>query len=884
MDVFLTIHYDTNWGDKLYVCGNFHTSESEAKIALDYVSLGQWSTQIKATTSNTIKYKYILHTADGVVVAEPRYRIFNPGNLKKISICDQWLSPDTNTNILYRSLFENAIFSRSYNLKHSIDALKNAVNFAINVPRVKKHEKVAVTGSIPQLGNWDIYSPLVLESSTFALWSGGFEQAPINESFEYKYVIYDTKTKQITQWESGENRIASIKKSETHLLGDADFRFQSPWKGAGIAIPVFSIRTNKGLGIGEFSDLKPLGEWVSKLGMNIIQILPINDTISAFDWTDSYPYNAISIYALNPIYINLDELFKHDKNALLLLEKERSKLNALSEIDFEKVLSLKFQYLKKAYDYHKTSLTEDTEFKTFYNKNEFWLKTYSVFCFLRDTYKTTDFSKWDSFSNYEPSLIESFFAPSHSNFNDVLFYAFIQFHLDKQLNAAVTYLHHLGLALKGDIPIGINRQSVDAWDTAQLFNFDQQTGAPPDYFSSFGQNWGFPTYNWKKMQKNGFKWWMTRFEKMADFFDAYRIDHILGFFRIWEIPNKFNEGLMGHFNPALPYTIEEIRANGIPFDAKWWCTPHIKKHRAEHLFGKFSDKILNHFFDSEDTIYYLKATHFETKHLKEKCFKLDIKDETIISSLRDVICDVLFMPDSKSPELFHPRIEIQNTHKFKKLDSWVQHKLMQLYNDFFFNRHDLFWKEMALQKLPPIINTTNMLVCGEDLGMIPSSVPKVMNKLKILTLDIQTMPKDSRYEFADPRWFNYLSICTTSTHDTPTIRGMWKYDPSKGQRLIQSFSGDHVDFYDDCPAWLCKKILEVNLQAGSVLSILPLQDWLSINKDVRHPDPHAERINKPEFSRHYWRYRMHCSIEELLTNETLNSEIISLIDNSGRNN
>ncbi|MFC0878778.1 4-alpha-glucanotransferase [Saccharicrinis sp. FJH2] len=881
LNVFIEIHYNTQWGEQIFVEGKFNGSENREKLPLVYNPNGLWTLNTTVKQNSLINYQYILLTSDGISKKEPVQRYFTAEGKNDIYIYDQWLSPDTDDSILYRSISKNAIFKKD----DLAGALKNniadGIYFQISVPRVKNGYKICVTGNIPELGDWDQYKPLLLESAEFANWFGGFGKMPKTGSIEYKYAVYDLQSKRIVEWEAGENRKLTVKNQNSILKGDSGFRFSFPWKGSGIAIPVFSIRTEAGLGIGEFNDLKIFGDWVAKTGMNLIQILPINDTISKFDWTDSYPYNAISVYALNPIYINLDELFKHDNTALSFLKHKKKELNTLAEIDFEAVLDLKMEYLHKAFDFHKGSLEQDKDFQLFLEKNGFWVKAYALFCCLRDRYKTTDFSKWGQYAEYSEEMLDKCCDSGEFEMCDAMFYVFIQYHLDKQLASSIEYLHNHGIALKGDIPIGINRESVDAWASPELFNFNQQTGAPPDYFSTVGQNWGFPTYNWEQMKKDEYEWWQNRFRKMADYFDAYRIDHILGFFRIWEIPFRFQEGLMGHFSPALPYTAEDLWFNKLPFDPKWWCTPHVYKYES-YIFGDYTEEILEHFFEQEGDLYYLKEEHNETRQLFSKCHELGIVDDNIIYKLRDVICDVLFMEDERQKGYYHPRIELQRTRKFHRLADDVKHNLMLLYNDFFYKRHNQFWKDKALEKLPRLIHTTNMLVCGEDLGMIPDNVPEVMNQLNILTLDIQNMPKINTIEFSDPRWFKYYSVCTTSTHDTPTLRGVWKYDPEKGKRMVNSLCHEDVQTFADCPGWLCKKIIEVNLQAGSALTILPLQDWLSINERLRYPDPHAERINKPEYSRHYWRYRMHIPVETLLNEDELTDEIHEMIRNSDR--
>ena len=309
--------------------------------------------------------------------------------------------------------------------------------------------------------------------------------------------------------------------------------FDKPgFRGAGVAVPVFSLRSEGDFGIGEFSDLRRLVDWAADCGMCIIQLLPINDTTRSGQWGDSYPYSPISSFALHPLYLNLLKAGLEENEEC---RKERLALNALPEIDYPEVFRAKMKYAHLTFREKGSEDLKSSRYKEFHKKNTFWLKEYSQFCARRD-------------------------GTSEE------FYLWLQFHLDAQLSEVVTYAHGKGVYLKGDLPIGVGGDGVDAHFHPELFNLDSSAGAPPDYFSADGQNWGFPTYNWQEMAKDDYAWWKARLGKMAEYFDAYRIDHILGFFRIWEIPASEKSGKEGHFNPAIPYSREGIAAMGLPLE------------------------------------------------------------------------------------------------------------------------------------------------------------------------------------------------------------------------------------------------------------------------------------------------------------------------------
>lgn len=585
------------------------------------------------------------------------------------------------------------------------------------------------------------------------------------------------------------------------------------WRAAGCAIPLFSLRSNYSYGIGDFFDLKPFIEWVALTGQSVIQMLPINDTTITKSWRDSYPYSANSSFALNPIYMNLPSLGPiSDIEQEIEFQKRGAELNLLEQIDYERVAALKNSYIDIVYQQKGEACFRSASYRAFFQKNREWLEPYGIYCYLRDTYRTHNFSEWRE-QRYSESLKALYLKPKSDSLKAIKRQFFVQYHLHKQLTEVKEYAHSKGILLKGDLPIGVNRYSSDVWIHPELFHLECQAGAPPDAFAHDGQRWGMPTYNWEAMANDGYSWFIARFKKMADYFDAYRIDHLLGFFRIWEIPLEYQSGLMGRFNPALALSEEEIESYGF---------------------------------------------HFDYKHE--------------ILETRAIETDRLFLEDSYKRGMFHPRIESFETESFKALDTKQQTAYRHLHDNFFYQRNNNFWFDVALHKLTPMIQATGMLVCGEDLGMIPECVPTLMDRLRILSLEVQRMPKTYGVAIADTSSYPYLSVCTTSTHDMNVLRH-WLKEEMPENNIINS----HTDSIENCIM-----VLEQHLASNSMLAIFPLQDWLSIDSELRHPYPENERINVPANPNNYWQYRMHITIEKLLSSTKLNEQIYNMIQLSGR--
>ena len=680
---------------------------------------------------------------------------------------------------------------------------------------------VGIVGSSSYLGSW--HKPLKMHKIGWGKYAIALYKGGISDTDEFKFVVFCPESGDIVRWEEGENRVFS--KSDI-ANGKIDFIFRGhrEYRASGVAIPVFSLRRQGGWGVGELTDLMMLADWCRDTGQKFIQILPINDTNATLTDYDSYPYNIISIYAINPIYLNLQELFDlYNIDCPKEFEKISLELDILSELNYAKVYSLKIEVARFLYDRCRIYLSKCLDFQKFVLESA-WLRSYSVFCFLRDKYGSADFSKWNEYAEFSQKKIENF-IDNHRE--QIEFYYFIQYHLFRQLDIVRKNLKSQSIALKGDLPIGIGRYSVESWQYPHLFNTEEQAGAPPDFFAEEGQVWGFPTYNWDEMKEDGYAWWLSRFEAMERIYDALRIDHILGFFRIWEVPLPFDSGLLGHFNESLPLSMEEIFS------------------KTSILIGK------------ENTLY--------------------------CQNIGDVIhSDFLFLENVYQSNKYDIAINAKKSRVYSSLSDSQKQAFDVLYDDYFYHRHNEFWKDKAIEKLSKLLSNNSMLICGEDLGMIPHSVPEVMEQLGILSLEILRMPKRVGERCVNASTVPYRSVISTSTHDTSTLRGWWRED----KEMIQQFYNQYLCLQGEVPKELApdiaQKIVTLVLNSPSMLAIIPLQDWLAIDKDFYLQRPEEERINVPSNSRHIWRWRMPVDLDTLKCATRLNEEILRIIKHTNR--
>ena len=799
MKLNISIEYWTNWGEEIVLC------LGGKRYPLAYTAEGLWEGEIaRVNLSKTAEYSYEV-VRDGQTVRKEwkKHIISLPEGMepKELTVYDRWIERPSDSPF-YSSAFTNAIFGRPAEKAKKAPKGANAI-IQVAAPTLRPNEVLALAGSGKALKDWAKIVPF--DGSNYPYWTLALN---VTEPFAYKILIADKATLAPVAWEDSENRWFASLPQEDEVVVEADLqvRFSGrDWKGAGTAIPVFSLRTEDDFGVGEFYDLKKMVDWAAETGQSILQLLPINDTTMLHTWEDSYPYNPNSTFALHPQFLHLPAAGVKVDDEYKALQAE---LNALEQIDYERVNNAKLELLHKAFDKTFKKLSATKGYQAFVENNAHWLLPYAAFCVLRDLNGTPDFSQWKGYAKYSKKKVAAF-CEEHKA--EIDFWCFVQYHLDLQLSEVCKYAHSKGVIFKGDLPIGISRTSVDAWLYPELFHMNSQAGAPPDAFSADGQNWGFPTYNWEKMAEDDFAWWKSRLAKMSEYFDAFRIDHILGFFRIWEIPLWTKSGLNGYFNPALPFPAHELQSQG---------------------------------FD---------VNNFD-----------------------------LFMEDPRKTGHYHPKIGAKATQGYMYLDAYRKAAFDRLYDDFFYRRNNEFWKEKAMQKLPALLDSTGMLACGEDLGMIPATVPQVMADLRILSLEIQRMPKSVEETFAHPANYPYLSVCTTSTHDMNPVRAWWEEDRQVTEQFWQMILGNSSEAPYYCEPWICRQILDQHLWSPAMLTVLPLQDWLSMDGALRRLNPNDERINVPANSRHYWRYRMHLTVEQLAAAKEFNETLSNMIASSGR--
>ena len=890
MTVQFNIEYKAMFGEQIVV--NIQTEEGELKLPLETTDGQRWACDwCVESPEKSYTYYYSVEREGRAVKTEwliIKHQLdVNAKKAVAYTLYDHWKAMPEDA-YLYSSAFTDCINHQAPQ-EMKPETGSKIVRLIVRAPQLRDGERLGVLGADKALGAWDVQKILPMTQHTYNEWVADIDATRLEGGhLEFKFIAFRNAKNELL-WETSMNRTVDLPEMKagelvSYELDQAFFALYNR-KLAGTQVPVFSLRTRKSAGIGDFGDLKTMIDFVASTGQKVLQLLPINDTTITHTWTDSYPYSCISVFAIHPQYADLHALPElKDAKARAEAEKTRAELNALDKIDYEKVNDFKINYLRQIFNQEGEKMMKTAEYKAFFQDTELWLVPYAQYSYLRDKNGTADFNQWPDYRVWDEAERKALADPKTAAYKNVAFFYFVQFVLDRQMQEAHEHAKAKGVILKGDIPIGVNRNGCDVWTEPKYFNLNGQAGAPPDDFSANGQNWGFPTYNWFEMLKDGCQWWNRRFKNMARYFDAYRIDHVLGFFRIWEIPVHSVHGLLGQFAPALAMSREEIESYGLHFQEDRFTRPFITDWVLDRVFHERAGEVKEKYLDRLDDERYQMKPEVDTQRKVEALFA-DVTNEKELwlrDGLYALISDVLFVRDHTNPGVFHPRISAQLDFIYESLYDNDKAAFNRLYNDYFYRRNNQFWYQEAMKKLPKLVQATRMLVCAEDLGMVPDCVPWVMDELKILSLELQSMPKDPSVKFGHLSRNPYRSVCTISSHDMPTLRMWWDENIQRTQEYYNTMLYRQGSAPHPLPGWLASDIISRHLTSPSMLCILSIQDWLATDEALRLPDADAERINIPATPKHYWRYRMHLNIEDLAADKRFVQNITEMISQSGR--
>ena len=866
MKLKFSIRYRTAWGESMHVAMTFYSQDGSVRhqdllMQTDDGELWTLETAALAGRQHPLShfvYRYQVESAEGQVLRsewDQVPRIYHFDASQDYLFPDQWRDRPLPYH-LYSNAYLTTVHGRRDEVVEAVrlPLFRRTVVFRVSAPQLKGGQAVAICGSHPAIGSWNPSRYLQMQYVGQHEWMLSVNAQGWLMPIEYKFVVVDTETHALVQWEEGDNRVIGdgcwvMDDGQVLVLYGAPLRLcEETWRAAGVAVPVFSLRSEHSYGVGDFGDLRRLVDWAAATGMKVIQLLPVNDTTVSHQWSDSCPYNIISAFALHPHYVDLEAAAPlRSKAKMTQFLRRRQELNALPYSDYEAVDRVKSEYLQELFAEQGKTVMGLKDFKTFVTDNEEWLAPYS----------------------------------QQQTVHDRQLVYFTQYLLHTQLKAAADYARSKGIVLKGDLPIGLSRDSVETRTQPDLFHLDSQAGAPPDSFSPQGQNWGFPTYNWTEALSRMLR---HRLAHLSQYFDALRIDHVLGYFRIWEIPADAIDSVLGHFSPALPLTVDEIEYFGLQFRKELFTLPFINDRLIDRLFGIHANYVRDNFLVRRAYGLYGLKEEYSTQRRVADSFagRNDENSLWIRDGLMRLVSNVLFIEDSRQADMYHPRIGILNEPVFEALNAEQRDAFMRLYNNYFFQRHSFFWGQQALNRLQAVMDGSRMLVCAEDLGMLPDCVEPVLDQLRILTLEMQLMPKQQGFEFAHLDANPIRSVCTISTHDMAPLRLWWQQQPERRQRYYVTMLQKEGRAPEQLPAHLAEEIIARHLYCPSILCVLQLQDWLAMDGELRSQRPQDERINTPSDPYNRWQYRMHLTIEQLLAATRYNNKVKTMIQRSRR--
>jgi len=893
MKLKFSIRYRTAWGESLCVRLDYHSQDGTVRHHHQLMQTDDgelWTLETAALESrhhplSHIVYRYQVENADGDVLRrewDMVPRIYHFDSTKDYVFPDQWHDMP-----LPAHLYSDAYLVMQHRAVHEqvapirMPLFRRTVMFRVSAPQLKPGQAVAVCGSHPAIGNWNTSRYLRMEYAGLHEWVLTVNALGMLLPLEYKYVVIDDETHALVSWEEGDNRVvpassaggnsSELPDGQVLVLYGEQLRLpEETFRAAGVAVPVFSLRSEHSYGVGDFGDLRRFVDWAVLTGMKVIQLLPVNDTTTGHGWSDSYPYNIISAFALHPHYIDLEAAGTlKSKQQMTVFNRRRQELNALPYSDYEAVDRVKNEYLRKLFEEQGASVMATKDYQDFVAANEEWLVPYTKWRVKNERNERNEGNERNGNEEMGSGDLISLVP-------------FVQYLLHTQLKAAANYARSKGVILKGDLPIGVNRDSVETRQHPDLFHLDSQTGAPPDAFSQQGQNWGFPTYNWEHAEL--VPWLRKRLQHLSQYFDALRIDHILGFFRIWEIPQDAVYGVMGHFSPSLPLTVGEIAYFGLSFRKELFTRPFINDKLIDRVFGIHAQYVRDNFLVRKAYNLYDLKDDCATQRKVAAAFdgRRDESSLWIRDGLMRLVSNVLFVEDPRQADMYHPRIGAIHEPIYDALSADDKDAFMRLYNNYFYQRHSFFWGQQALRRLPDMLKDCRMLVCGEDLGMLPDCVEPVLDQLRILTLEIQQMPKQQGFEFAHLEANPYRSVATISTHDMAPLRLWWQENPERRQRYYVTMLQKEGRAPEQLPAHLAEEIIARHLYCPSMLCILSLQDWLAMDMELRRKNPQDERINVPSDPFNRWQWRMHLTIEQLLQATKFNKKLNTMIQRSRR--
>jgi len=641
---------------------------------------------------------------------------------------------------------------------------------------------------------------------------------------------------------------------------------RSEVKIAGVAIPLAGIKTKGGWCVGEYPDLAALASLCKTTGLKLIQLLPINDSGS-----QSSPYSALSAFALHPLYLRVADLPEAALCPAVLksLKAYAAKHGQDSRFSYMDAYRVKMDALRAVFDGSKATIIANPELPEFILSHP-WVKTYAVYKRLKKINGDRSWRDWQGHRDATESAIAKLWNDPAMK-EEHLFYVWLQVRSAQQCAASSRAVRDSGVTLLGDLPILMNDDSADVWSNRKYFTMHLRAGAPPDMFAHYGQNWGFPVYDWDRQAADDFSFWKTRVAEASAYYSAYRIDHVLGFFRIWAMSEFESDGYLGHFHPEISLKSEELRASGFsPERLRWLSLPHVRGPELRAALEKsgraMSDLTISRNSAAEPLFERLGSEdlYLFTRVVRgtgdiEACGFPTILADFLKTAWRDRVLQPL------EGNSFVPTWRHSDAYAWFSLSADEQGVLERLFRKQQAENETL-WAERGKKLLAVLVGASDMLACAEDLGAVPDCVPAVLAELGIPGLKIPRWTRfwnKSGQPYESLADFRSASVCAVSVHDTSTVREWWEYEEGRVD-FAAAYCPELSPVPEKLEAASAFTVLQALARCASSIFVAQMQDYLDISDTLRSADPREDRVNIPGTQTDSnWTWRMRPTLEEL---------------------
>jgi len=705
---------------------------------------------------------------------------------------------------------------------------------------------------------------------------------------------------------------------------------------SGLAVPLLALRGSPESACGEYPDLAVLGALARQWGLSLIQLLPLNDT-----GTGTSPYSALSACALHPIHISLKEagtsmqrLGRPLDPALVdaLVKADRDigvQWGGRERVAYLEVLDAKIKALRAVWDAEKNAGGGSAErpciaLAEAYAERESWAKPYACFIALKHSFGGAPWWDWPRMRDPGPEDIEGLWNDASIG-EEARFWLWLQVLAEEQLGRAARTVTGYGIDIMGDIPILLAKDSADVWYRRQIFNLDRQAGAPPDMYSPRGQNWGFPLYDWDALEREEYAFWKERLFVAERYYTAYRLDHVLGFFRIWSISAHEHDAFLGAYVPAERILRSQLEADGFSPDRITWITrPHVPQARIEEAERRLVDAAL-----AEGGPALAECCGQELAGLRARLFKrignealflfdpgirgtADIYAAVWDAARRCGNADAAFAGYASAlGEWWADRMlyEAEPDHfvfqwVFRETTAW--HSLSAEEQAYFEKTHSRMdamsmetWELQGRKILGMLKSITGMQPFAEDLGAVPPCVPKVLKEMAIPGLSVVRWERywerpGSPHVPLDA--YRPYSVVCTSVHDSTSLRQWWEEEADRS--ALWSLFGTMAErdpllasLLASCPMEAPASLgpqgaavfVRAAALASSITAVFPVQDILACHETFRAADPRQERINVPGTqSETNWTYRMPVDLPALAGDKAFAGFISRILDRESR--